>query len=66
MTYLFNNFSKIALMYKDMDICDLYNRFLVSLNDKETQFVSDKFMLFIKTAEAARNTIPEIQNKLLK
>lgn len=65
MEYLFEQFSKLAIHYKDMDIHSLYNAFIQKISEDEASFVSDHFMLFIKTGEAARETNQLIQNKIL-
>lgn len=58
MSKLFEQFSLLAIKYKDRNIRKLYNHFANRLSDKEEQdFVFNHFKLFIKTGEAAR-TLP--------
>ena len=57
MSKLFEQFSLLAIKYKDRDIRKLYNHFANSLSDNEEQdFVFNHFKLFIKTGEA--RTLP--------
>ena len=67
MQYLFNQFSKMALFNKEMDLCLLYNYFISQLkNENEIEFVSDHFMLFLKVAESSRAATEEIQTLIAR
>ncbi len=65
MQYLFKKFNQLTLHNNNKDIYNIYNYFISQLNDEESKFVSDHFMLFLKTAECSRNAISEIQSKIL-
>lgn len=66
MADLITQFCILALRYPDFNIERLYNRFILKLTDEEQTFAIENFMLFIKTAEAARDAIPEIKEKICK
>lgn len=63
---LFDLFAYYSLKYKQLDIIEIYNRFLRMINEKEQAEVSTHFPLFLKTGEAARNAPEEIQKILLE
>ena len=58
---LIEQFSAIALLYPDIDIHHLFNRFAAALKEKELQFLFDNFEIFIESAEAARQAPEEIK-----
>lgn len=59
-------FCKLALRNKNESIDRLFNRFVQSLEKEEQQFANEQFMLFLKAGEAARDAIPEMQQKILQ
>ena len=63
---LFDLFAYYSLKYKQLDIIEVYNRFLRVINEKEEKEVSAHLPLFLKTGEAARNAPNQIQEILLE
>lgn len=65
---LFNQFAGYVLKHPDTDIIECYNQYLreTKLSSGEIGFISDNYVLFIKTGEAARKTLPSIQKILMQ
>ena len=57
----FNKFAKYAIVYKDENICNLFNRFTKTLSQEEQKFVGKNYILAIKTGEMARKAPIQIQ-----
>ena len=58
-------FSKYAILYKNENICDLFNRFTKILSPEEQKFAGENFMLLLKTGERAREAPMQIQKTLM-
>ena len=64
--YLFETFSRMAVMDQVTELTDLYNAFIRSSDKEDQKFISGHFMLFLKCAESARKAPPEIKKKIVQ
>lgn len=48
------------------DLADLFNRFLRSMPKEDQTFISEYFILFLKSGDAARRAPAEVQQKIGK
>lgn len=64
MEYLFDRFINFIDSKRDASINKLYNEFIYSVSDEEAEFISNNFMLFIKTGEAYRNAPVEVREMI--
>lgn len=63
---LYDLFAFYAIKYNQLDIIEVYNRFLCVIGIEEQNEVSAHFSLFIKTGEAARSAPDSIKKILMK
>lgn len=66
MHYVVDRFVKYVLQYPDMDINEVFNRFVYLLSDEELEHLSEMFPLLMSAGEAARSASPCMQQKLKK
>ena len=64
MEKLFDRFVKFISDKRNTSLDKLYNEFIYTVSDKEAEFISDNFMLFIKTGEAYRNAPVEVREMI--
>lgn len=66
MKELLSKFNKLALRNEHMDVTKVFNYFISTLeNDDDIRLCSENFMLFIKSAEASRNSSEMIKKIIL-
>lgn len=63
---LFDEFAFYALKYKDHDIVEIFNKYIRLVDGKERDYVSEHYILFLRTGEAARNAPEQIQELLIR
>ncbi len=61
-----NTFCKLCLHNENKSIEDLFNQYICTLSEKESERVACNFMLFIKAGEIIRESVKEIQTAVLK
>lgn len=65
MIYLIERYSKLCLNYPQNTPEQIFNAMIAKCNDKETEFMADNFILFLKCAESARKSMPEVRKQIL-
>lgn len=64
MHHVIDRFTGYVLQYPDMDINEIFNRFVYLLSDDELEHLSEIFPLLMSAGEAARCASPCMQKKL--
>lgn len=62
---LFDKFGSLAIQNPDVEISDLYNRFMQQIDDEDVAFVSKHFALFLRSAKDARNAPEDIKGEIV-
>ena len=63
---LFDEFAFYALKYEDHDIVEVFNKYIRLVDGEERNYVSEHYILFLRTGEAARNAPEQIQELLIR
>lgn len=58
---LFDMFARKCLDAPDRNIVDLFNQFVGCAPDRSLDFITENFMIFLKTGEAIRSAPAQIQ-----
>ena len=62
---IIDKFVAIVLTYPSENIQGLFNRYMHTLSESEIMEIGNFFPLVLRAGEAARNTIPEMQQMIL-
>lgn len=62
---LFDEFAFYALKYRDHDILEIFNKFVRLVDGRQRDYVSEHYILFLRTGEAARNAPEQIQELIV-
>lgn len=66
MDKLIDQYISLVFTYQELQVEDILNRFIRSLNPQDIQLISGKTPLFLHTANSIRNSSPNLQDYVKK